>query len=229
MAVSRNAPNRTNRTRRESIGVEIMEGHGQLTSKQRRFVQAYLQHGNGAQAAREAGYSPKAAKEQATRLLTYAHVQAALRDARHRAQAQADVTAEQITAELAKIGLAEVGDPVKLPHKLKALELLIKRVHLANLEERLAALEERIQSRGGASVPSRLESRLKKVEEAITPPGKIICVTRYSCMDERAVQRAVRQQLGRVPNDEDIIYVVALTDFAECPEGPHTHAREGHR
>jgi len=47
-----------------------------LTLKQYRFIDEYLIDLNGAQAAIRAGYSPKCAKEQASRLLTYAHVQA---------------------------------------------------------------------------------------------------------------------------------------------------------
>ena len=47
-----------------------------LSLKQSRFIVEYLIDLNGAQAAIRAGYSPRCAKEQASRLLTYAHVQA---------------------------------------------------------------------------------------------------------------------------------------------------------
>jgi len=51
-----------------------------LTAKQSRFIDEYLIDLNGAQAAIRAGYSPKCAKEQASRLLTYAHVQAEIEE-----------------------------------------------------------------------------------------------------------------------------------------------------
>jgi len=88
-----------------------------------------------------AGYSPKSAKEQATRLLTYVHIQAAIREAQRRQHDTAGITSEQLTAELAKIGLAEVAEPIKLSHKLKALELLVRHVSLTELERRLTELE----------------------------------------------------------------------------------------
>lgn len=45
-----------------------------LNARQRAFCVAYVKLRNGAAAAREAGYSERAAKEQAARLLTNAHV-----------------------------------------------------------------------------------------------------------------------------------------------------------
>jgi hypothetical protein len=49
-----------------------------LTPRQARFVDEYTADHNGAAAARRAGYSPRAAKETATRLLTLTHVRAAI-------------------------------------------------------------------------------------------------------------------------------------------------------
>lgn len=48
----------------------------ELPPRKERFVSEYLTDWNGARASRAAGYSPKAAKEQASRLLTKANVQA---------------------------------------------------------------------------------------------------------------------------------------------------------
>lgn len=44
------------------------------TLRQARFIEEYLIDGNGAQAAIRAGYSPRSAKQQASRLLTYANL-----------------------------------------------------------------------------------------------------------------------------------------------------------
>ena len=51
-----------------------------LSPKQSRFIDEYLIDLNGAQAAIRAGYSPRCAKEQASRLLTYANVQAEIEE-----------------------------------------------------------------------------------------------------------------------------------------------------
>lgn len=49
-----------------------------LNAKERAFVEYYLTHWNGAQAARDAGYSAKTAKEQASRMLTKVNIQQAI-------------------------------------------------------------------------------------------------------------------------------------------------------
>jgi len=45
-----------------------------LTDKQRRFIDSYLAHLNGARAAREAGYSPNCARVTASRMLADANI-----------------------------------------------------------------------------------------------------------------------------------------------------------
>lgn len=49
-----------------------------LTAKEQAFIEHYLSCWNGAEAARDAGYSEKTAKEQASRMLTKVNVQAAI-------------------------------------------------------------------------------------------------------------------------------------------------------
>jgi len=49
-----------------------------LTTRQERFIECYLEHGNGAAAAREAGYSAHTAKEMACENLTKPHVAAVI-------------------------------------------------------------------------------------------------------------------------------------------------------
>jgi len=46
-----------------------------LNAKQKKFVEAYLLHGNQTQAAIDAGYSEKGAAQQASRLMSYPEVQ----------------------------------------------------------------------------------------------------------------------------------------------------------
>jgi phage terminase small subunit len=121
-----------------------------LNQKRQRFVAEYLTDGNGTQAAIRAGYSARSAKVIASQLLTFADVRAALQAAQQQAHDTAGVTLAQIATELAAIGFAEVGEPVKLSHKLKALELLTKHLTLEELEKRLAAVEQSLaQGRNG--------------------------------------------------------------------------------
>jgi hypothetical protein len=49
-----------------------------LTDKQKRFVLAYVEHGNGARAARQAGYAEKSARIEGSKLLKKPAVKAAL-------------------------------------------------------------------------------------------------------------------------------------------------------
>jgi phage terminase small subunit len=67
-----------------------------LTAKQARFVDEYLVDFNGAQAAIRAGYSRKAAKEVASRLLTYAHVSKAVERHAQEASERLKITREAV-------------------------------------------------------------------------------------------------------------------------------------
>jgi hypothetical protein len=68
---AKKATTRTTRPRRGPLTPETP-----LTPKERRFVLEYVGDGNGAAAARAAGYAPGSAKVTASRLLTKANVQA---------------------------------------------------------------------------------------------------------------------------------------------------------
>ena len=67
-----------------------------LTLKQSRFVDEYLIDLNGAQAAIRAGYSPRCAKEQASRLLTYAHVQAEIEEKNRDIEIRLEISRENV-------------------------------------------------------------------------------------------------------------------------------------
>lgn len=55
-----------------------------LNERQRRFVEAYLECGNGAEAARRAGYSPASANSRAAKLMRHPAVRAAIDSVRER-------------------------------------------------------------------------------------------------------------------------------------------------
>lgn len=84
-----------------------------LTEKQRLFVRAYLIDGNGKKAAIAAGYSPKGAEVQASRMLSHVKVQKALAEARQALSADAGITPAMVIAELAKIGFSDIRKVVK--------------------------------------------------------------------------------------------------------------------
>ncbi len=67
-----------------------------LTLKQSRFIDEYLNDLNGAQAAIRAGYSPRCAKEQASRLLTYAHVQTGIEERNRDIEIRLEISRENV-------------------------------------------------------------------------------------------------------------------------------------
>lgn len=86
-----------------------------LNERQQRFVTHYvLNGGNGAEAAREAGYSAKAARATASRMLTFANVAAAVEQERHRLAAKVEASTERIVEEMAYIAFADIMHFVEL-------------------------------------------------------------------------------------------------------------------
>ena len=81
----------------------------ELTIRQARFVEEYLVCGSGAEAARRAGYRPRAARQQASRLLTKANIRGEID--RKRAE-----IAEVATLQLADVidGLLDAVEQAKL-------------------------------------------------------------------------------------------------------------------
>ena len=79
-----------------------------LNPKQQRFVDEYLVDLNGKQAAIRAGYSPKTAIMQASRLLTNDDVAAYLTEARKALSDRTAITQDMVLNELAKIGFADI-------------------------------------------------------------------------------------------------------------------------
>lgn len=74
-----------------------------LTPKQQRFVAEYLVDLNATRAAITAGYSAKTAESQASRLLRNVKVAEAVEAGKTRQLAKAEVTAERVLAEIAKL------------------------------------------------------------------------------------------------------------------------------
>lgn len=85
-----------------------------LNDKQAKFVAEYLIDLNATQAAIRAGYSPKTAEQQGSRLLSNAKVAEAVAAGQKRIAAKLEITAEMVAAELAKIGFANMADYITI-------------------------------------------------------------------------------------------------------------------
>jgi hypothetical protein len=72
-----------------------------------------------------------------------------------------------------------------------------------------------------------LDTRIKKLEEQLTPPEVFISLSRYACESDDDIARRVEQALGRRRGPQDVLFVVELEKFGvECPEGPHVHPED---
>ena len=74
------------------------------------FAQQYIIDFNAAQAAVRAGYAPKNARAQGSRLLTDADMLARVRFLVQRRQALTEVEQARVVAELARIGFSDIGE-----------------------------------------------------------------------------------------------------------------------
>lgn len=74
-----------------------------LTPKQERFVQEYLVDMNATQAATRAGYSPKTANEQGSRLLANVNIRAAVNREQNKVAGKIELTVGGVTARLCAI------------------------------------------------------------------------------------------------------------------------------
>lgn len=93
-----------------------------LTDKQKRFCDEYLSNGmNATQAAISAGYSPKAAKEQGSRLLTYVNIQDYIASKQIKVASKLHLTQEMVVQELARIGFSSIKNLFKPDGTLKPL------------------------------------------------------------------------------------------------------------
>jgi phage terminase small subunit len=72
-----------------------------LTPKQQRFCEEFMVDMKGTQAAIRAGYSPKAARFQSSRMLTNVDVQQYLNELRSQQQERLEINADAVLKELA--------------------------------------------------------------------------------------------------------------------------------
>jgi phage terminase small subunit len=87
-----------------------MTAYEQLSERQRKFVDGYLQHGNATEACRQAGYTWP--EKQSHQQLGKTRIQAALAERRAALIRTYDVTPERVIAELALIAFSDMYDYV---------------------------------------------------------------------------------------------------------------------
>jgi phage terminase small subunit len=92
-----------------------------LTKKQQAFVDAYLIDPNGKKAAEAAGYAPKSAAIEATRLLKHAAVAAAIERGQRLLIVRTGITPDMVIAELAKIGFSDIRQVLEWRNREQAL------------------------------------------------------------------------------------------------------------
>jgi phage terminase small subunit len=93
-----------------------------LTPKQRRFVAEYCKDTNATQAAIRCGYSARSAKQQGARLMTIAAVAQAVAERTKGQLAKADVTAERVLEELARIAFVSADELYEADGSVKPID-----------------------------------------------------------------------------------------------------------
>lgn len=85
-----------------------------LNEKQKRFINEYIIDLNAKQAAIRAGYSPKTAEVQASRLLSLVKVQTEIAKAMEDREKRTGITQDRVLAELSAIAFAKATDYVEI-------------------------------------------------------------------------------------------------------------------
>lgn len=92
-----------------------------LGVKQARFVEEYLKDLNGTQAAIRAGYSPRTAESQGSRLLNNAKVRRVVDEALERRASRVEVKSDDVLRELLRLSMTDIGQAFDEEGKLKKL------------------------------------------------------------------------------------------------------------
>jgi phage terminase small subunit len=93
-----------------------------LTDKQRLFCDEYLIDLNATQAAIRAGYSPKTADQQASRLLTNVKVQEYIKGKQGKLADKLEITQERVLQEYAKVAFFDIRKIYTDLNSLKAIQ-----------------------------------------------------------------------------------------------------------
>jgi phage terminase small subunit len=94
-------------------------GNAAMSERQTRFVSEFLIDQNGTQAAIRAGYSPRTAKAQASRLLTKVNVAEAIEAGQRAIAERAAITADRVMQQLGRLGFGDLRRAFKPDGSLK--------------------------------------------------------------------------------------------------------------
>jgi phage terminase small subunit len=129
-----------------------------LSAKQEQFCREYLVDLNATQAAIRAGYSPKTAQEQASRLLSNVMVAARVAELKAKRAEKADRTAQDVLNDIIAV-TAQARDEGDLKTALKGLELQGK--HLGMFTDRV---QQEVSGPNGGAVQTSSEIVVRFVE-----------------------------------------------------------------
>lgn len=96
----------------------------ELTEQQKKFAREYMKDFNGTQAAVRAGYSKKTANEQAAQLLAKLSIQKFLETLKGKAAEKHEGLADEIVAELKKIGFSDIKKYLDTDNTIKDISKL---------------------------------------------------------------------------------------------------------
>ncbi len=113
---------------------------GTLTARQQAFVREYLVDLNATQAAVRAGYSPKTAEVQGSRLLRFVQVAAAIDEALKARAARVEASADDVLRELTRLALVDVGEAFDAEGRLLPLASMPAEVRRAIVSMETGAL-----------------------------------------------------------------------------------------
>lgn len=92
-----------------------------LTPKIKRFCEEYIKDLNGTQSAIRAGYSPKTANEQSSKLLAKVNVQIFISELKKNLSNKNEGLAQQVIDELKKVGFSNIQDYIESENEIKDL------------------------------------------------------------------------------------------------------------
>ena len=183
-----------------------------MNPKQERFCQEYAVDLNGAQAAIRAGYSPKTAKEQASRLLTNAHVRARVDELIVEYRERVEVSVDSITELLREDRqlahkLGQAGAAVSATEKLAKLHGL--------LSERLKV---DVNVTTGKMTDAEINAELAEVElERIREGGREWIVEQIAHYESRLAEfDGGAFDVPTVPRSSPLV-VLPASDFQTAP------------
>lgn len=130
-----------------------------MNPRQKKFVKAYIATGNGAEAARQAGYSEKTARTQADALLTKPDIKAAIDEGSAKVMEKLDISTEALLKNIAEIAYDKNASN---KDKLKANDMLLDRTIGKPKQDLNIVAETTVTQVSAEDVKAKLEEVRKK-------------------------------------------------------------------